>query len=72
MTGTTTFSCLVGRGVLSFHAATPSFGSKWLVPRLDSFYASNPDINVRIDASTRLADFHTEDVEIAIRYGSGD
>ena len=53
-------------------SVAPSFGSKWLVPRLDSFYASNPGINVRIDASSRLADFHTDDVEIAIRYGSGD
>ncbi|MDH3375753.1 MAG: transcriptional regulator GcvA [Gammaproteobacteria bacterium] len=53
-------------------SVAPSFGSKWLVPRLDRFYTSNPTINVRIDASTRLADFHADDVEIGIRYGGGD
>jgi LysR family glycine cleavage system transcriptional activator len=61
------------------HAATgpltvsvaPSFASKWLVPRLDVFRRAHPQIDVRIDASTRLADFSRDDIDLAIRYGRG-
>ncbi len=49
----------------------PSFAATWLVPRLTAFRRHCPDIEVRIDASNRLVDLLTEDVDIGIRYGAG-
>jgi len=50
----------------------PSFAAKWLVPRLDRLRAAHPDLEVRLDATDRLADFQRDNVDLAIRYGSGD
>lgn len=50
----------------------PSFAGKWLVPRLGRFRQRHPDIDVRISASSDLADFERDDVDIAVRYGRGD
>ncbi len=49
----------------------PSFGAKWLVPRLARFSAAHPQIEVRLDASLRVVDLGREDVDIAVRYGAG-
>ena len=35
----------------------PSFGSRWLVPRLGRFLLQQRDVEVRISASERLVDF---------------
>lgn len=51
--------------------APPSFAARWLIPRLERFQARHPDIELRLAASTRLVDFDTEDVDLAIRYGAG-
>ena len=50
---------------------SPSFAAKWLVPRLERFRAANPDLDVRIDASTQLVDFERESIDVGIRYGGG-
>ena len=50
-------------------SSTPSFATKWLVPRLGAFAEDNPNIRVRIDASNALANFQTDGVDIAIRQG---
>lgn len=52
-------------------SVTPSFGTKWLVPRLAGFNALHPDIDVRIGASMALVDFRSEEVDCAIRFGAG-
>jgi LysR family transcriptional regulator, glycine cleavage system transcriptional activator len=52
-------------------SVTPSFASKWLVPRLEKFNAAFPGIDVRLSASMTLVDFAIEDVDCAIRYGGG-
>ncbi|WP_374632195.1 transcriptional regulator GcvA [Ferrovibrio sp.] len=57
-------------GILTVSVA-PSFAVKWLVPRLDRFQLQHPGIDVRVSASNALADFATDDVDLAIRYGSG-
>ena len=57
-------------GILSVSVA-PSFAAKWLVPRLDSFAAQHPDIDVRVSASMQLMDFERDNVDLAIRYGAG-
>jgi LysR family glycine cleavage system transcriptional activator len=58
------------QGVLTVSVA-PSFAAKWLVPRLDRFQAQHPEIDVRVSASMQLTDFSRDDVDMAIRYGSG-
>ncbi len=50
----------------------PSFGAKWLIPRLSHFRAAHPDLDVRIDATDMLADFAPGGAHLAIRYGRGD
>jgi len=57
-------------GPITITAAT-SFASKWLVPRLDRFRNSHPDIDVRLDANTALTDFDRDSVDLGIRYGLG-
>lgn len=57
-------------GVLNVSVA-PSFASKWLLPRLSSFEAQHPDIDVHVSASMQLTDFANDGVDIAIRYGAG-
>lgn len=52
-------------------STAPSFGAKWLVPRLAGFRRAYPGIEVRVDASADLVDFTREDVDLAIRYGAG-
>lgn len=48
-------------------SVTPSFASKWLVPRLSDFMERHPDIAVQVDARERLADFRTDGVDLAVR-----
>ena len=50
----------------------PSFASKWLVPRLHRFRQRHPNIDVRIETSIDVIDIVHSDIDIAIRYGSGD
>ena len=50
----------------------PSFAAKWLVPRLDRLRAAHPDLDVRLDATDKLVDFQRDNVDLAIRYGSGN
>ena len=49
-----------------------SFGSRWLMPRLNKFTAREPEIEVRIDASPVLADFTRDPFDLAIREGRGN
>ena len=50
----------------------PSFGARWLVPRLERFHREHPAFEIRIDATDRRADFVTDPVDVALRYGTGD
>jgi LysR family glycine cleavage system transcriptional activator len=61
---------VVSRPAVSI-SIVPSFGARWLVPRLGRFLASRPEVDVRISATERLVDLATEPVDIAIRYGLG-
>lgn len=49
----------------------PSFAAKWLVPRLSRFQARHPDIDLRITATERTVDLVRDDVDVALRFGSG-
>ena len=50
----------------------PSFAVRWLLPRLSRFRDQHPEIDVRLTTSDQLTDFAREDVDIVIRYGSGN
>ncbi len=50
-------------------SVTPSFATKWLVPRLGQFTDCNPELDVRVVASQGLANFQSDGVDIAIRQG---
>lgn len=52
-------------------SVAPSFGARWLVPRLYRFRQGHPGFDVRIDATHQLVDFARDDVDLAIRYGTG-
>jgi DNA-binding transcriptional LysR family regulator len=52
-------------------SVAPVFAARWLVHRLESFSALFPDINLRIDATTRIVDPSTSDVDLCIRVGKG-
>jgi LysR family transcriptional regulator, glycine cleavage system transcriptional activator len=49
----------------------PSFASRWLMPRLIRFMDAHPKIEVNVIATTVLASFATDEVDIAIRFGPG-
>jgi LysR family glycine cleavage system transcriptional activator len=49
----------------------PSFATRWLVPRLGSFFAEHPGIDVRISPSERLVDLAEEPIDLGIRFGTG-
>ena len=52
--------------------AGPAFTAKWLAPRLYDFARAHPDIDLRFSASLRMMDFTRDEVDVAIRFGSGD
>lgn len=50
---------------------SPSFGVRWLGPRIASFAADNPEWNIRVDATPDFTAFETEAVDFDLRYGLG-
>ncbi|MEX0645175.1 MAG: transcriptional regulator GcvA [Parvularculaceae bacterium] len=52
-------------------SVAPSLAAKWLVPRLDRFRESFPEVDVWVSACMDIVDFAIDDVDIAIRYGPG-
>ncbi|HDR9173063.1 TPA: transcriptional regulator GcvA [Burkholderia vietnamiensis] len=57
-------------GVLTV-AVSPAFAAKWLLPRVERFHASCPEIDVRLDTNLKLVDFAAQSVDIGVRYGRG-
>jgi LysR family glycine cleavage system transcriptional activator len=53
-------------------SVAPAFAARWLVPRLSRFYTAHPEIMLRIDASTQIADLDRSDIDVAIRMGDGN
>lgn len=50
---------------------TPTLGSKWLLPRLQGFLDANPEVELRLNATTEPTDFSREAVDVEIRHGEG-
>jgi LysR family glycine cleavage system transcriptional activator len=49
----------------------PSFAQRWFLPRMASWRAENPDIQLEIDASTEVKDLQREGYHAALRTGEG-
>lgn len=58
-------------GVLTV-STSPDFAAKWLVHRLGRFSELHPEIDLRVSATLHHVDFAREDVDMAIRHGTGD
>jgi LysR family transcriptional regulator, glycine cleavage system transcriptional activator len=50
----------------------PTFGIRWLLPRLVRFKANHPEIEVSVDTNHRLVEIPRDGVDVAIRMGRGD
>lgn len=50
---------------------SPSFGVRWLAPRLAGFRRAHPGWDLRVDATPDFTAFETENVDMDIRYGAG-
>lgn len=55
--GTLTLGCL------------PTFGSRWLVPRLNRFLSTHPTIDINLVSKIRRFEFESEDIQAAIYFG---
>ena len=58
-------------GVLTV-STSPDFAAKWLVHRLGRFSEVHPDIDLRVSATMHHVDFAREDVDMAVRHGTGN
>ena len=50
-------------------SVTPTFASKWLIPRLAEFTEAHSAIDLRITATERVASFHADGIDLAVRQG---
>ena len=67
---TQTIRSMPGRKRVSL-TLTPSFAVGWLMPRLMDLEHAHPDLEVNLIATTRVVDLARENVDLAIRRGSG-
>lgn len=58
------------RGQLTV-GTTPSFATRWLVPRIGRFVRRCPEVELRLEAATALLDLDRDEVDVAIRFGGG-
>lgn len=49
-----------------------SFGSLWLLPRIEAFQRLHPDIDIRVSAHDAMADLDDPELDLALRYCSPD
>ena len=45
-----------------------SFGSLWLLPRIEAFQRLHPDIDIRVSATDAVADLDDPELDLALRY----
>ncbi|WP_144378067.1 LysR substrate-binding domain-containing protein [Mesorhizobium amorphae] len=50
-------------------SVTPTFASKWLLPRLPDLAVRHPELSLGIVATDRISSFQPEGIDIAVRYG---
>lgn len=47
----------------------PTFGSRWLVPRLSDFLSRHPDVALTVESRDRPFDFDADPMDLVIHYG---
>ena len=50
-------------------STTPTFASKWLIPRLPELTARHPELDIHIVATDRISNFQIDGVDLAVRHG---
>jgi len=50
--------------------SSPSFGLLWLMPRLEAFRASHPDIQINLSCSYESLHFSRDKIDVDIRHGT--
>jgi DNA-binding transcriptional LysR family regulator len=60
-----------GRGGVLTMALLPTFGSRWLVPRLGDFITRHADIQLNLTTQVRPFDFAGSGIDAAIHFGTG-
>lgn len=58
----------VGLDCLRLHSS-PSFGLLWLMPRLEAFRSSHPDIQINLSCSYESLHFSRDKIDVDIRHG---
>ncbi|RYG25811.1 MAG: LysR family transcriptional regulator, partial [Burkholderiales bacterium] len=53
-------------------ATLPTFGTKWLAPRVSRFAASYPEISISLVSRAQTFDFDFENLDCAIHFGNAD
>ncbi|HEX2830859.1 MAG TPA: transcriptional regulator GcvA [Burkholderiales bacterium] len=48
-----------------------TFLVRWLIPRLPSFQAAHPEVEIRLEASADPVDFRRDQADVAVLYGNG-
>jgi LysR family glycine cleavage system transcriptional activator len=61
-------SATEGKAVLSI-ATLPTFGTRWLLPRLKDFFAKHPGLQVDVASRSQPFDLAGEGFDLAIHYG---
>lgn len=57
-----------GAGIINL-ASLPTFGTRWLIPRLPDFFARHPDISVNLNTRVEPFDFAESEIDAAIHFG---
>ncbi len=53
-------------------SSIPSFSARFLIPRLAKFQQQEKDLNMHLQPSLELARFEGSDLDVAVRFGSGN
>ncbi|WOE32492.1 MULTISPECIES: transcriptional regulator GcvA [unclassified Acinetobacter] len=53
-------------------AISPTFATKWLLPKIDNFQRAYPEIKISFDTDLKPIDFNSRGIDIAVRYGAGN
>lgn len=49
----------------------PAFLTRWLLPRIGSFYEAQPDIQIEMTSTSGLIDFDRDETDMAVYFGDG-
>jgi len=60
-----------GQGGTLHLTCMPTFGARWLIPRLTAFMRQRPDIRIEFLPHRQGYDFSTPELDVAVRFGEG-